>query len=193
MFFLSFKQEFYCVCCGSLKKYKGYFTCSRTCASNYRNRKNTHWRTYGLSCKYCVECGAKHSNPAVNSSPYCSGNCRRTFKDNCRKMGNPEPRDRGNRGNGRNQQGAQLVQQPRQQNNNWNNTGNRRNGRNQQGAQFVVVQQPQQQYNNWNPVNRGNQQGAQFVVVQQPQQQNLNRLQPSVFGKLVGTYNFQYS
>jgi len=132
MFYLSYKQKFYCVCCGSFKDYKGYFTCSRTCASNYPNKYNTHWRTYGLSCKYCVECRAKHSNPAVNSSPYCSGKCRRTFKDNCRQMGNSEPRDRGNR-------------------------------RNQQGAQFVVVQQPQQ---------------------------NFNRLQPSAFGQLFGTYNF---
>jgi hypothetical protein len=182
-------QEFYCVCCGSLKNYKGYFTCSTTCASNYQNKKNTHWRTAGLSCKFCVECCEKHPSPAVNSSPYCSGNCRKKFKYNCRKMGNSEPRDRGNR---RNQQGAQLVQQPRQQGNNWNR-------RNQQGAQ--LVQQPRQQGNNWN---RGNQQSAQLVLVQ-PQQQynNWNRGNPrnqqvvqlvqqrsSTFGKLVGSYNF---
>lgn len=179
-------QQNYCMCCGSLKDYKGYFTCSRTCASSYQNKNNTHWRTYGLSCKFCVECGAKHPSPAVNSSPYCSGKCRKQFKNICRKMGNFEPRDRGNRGN---QQGAQLFQQPRQQYNNWN-PGNRGN---QQGTQLVFVQQPQRQNNNWN--NNGNrrndrnQQGTQFVFVQQPQQQNLNRLQPSTFGELIGTYN----
>ena len=200
MFGVTKTQEFYCVCCGSLKKYKGHFTCSKTCANTYLNKKNTHWRTAGLSCKFCVECGNAHHFPAVNSSPYCSGKCRATFKSNCRGLGNPEPRDRGNRGN---QQGAQLVQQPRQQGN-WNRANQQGaqlffarprqqgnwNRANQQGAQLFFAQTRQQ--GNWNRANQQGtqlffaqtrQQGAQFVVVQQPQQ-------PSLFGQFFCTKNF---
>ena len=114
-------QKIFCVCCGSNKDYKGHFTCSRVCANNYQNKNNTNPWTAGLSCKYCVECGAQHPSPVVNSSPFCKLSCQAQFKNNCRYMGNSEPRNR-------------VV--PRQ-----NNNGNRINGRNQQGTQFVFVQQ----------------------------------------------------
>lgn len=109
MYFLSFKQQFFCVCCGSLKDYKEYFTCSKTCASKHRNKKNTHWRTAGLLCRFCVECGEEHRRPVENSFPYCSEDCMREFKVNCRRLRNSEPRDRGNRDNHENHQAAQFV------------------------------------------------------------------------------------